>query len=127
MNEDVKTQFVNALMSGEYPQIKGRLHDEVGGVCANGLLCELAIQNGLNVQRVIGGYAVDRGTWVQYSGCFGPPTAVMDWAGIDEKWSQFLARLNDTGYTFQEIGEQLKHDSSTSALFRAICAPKGEK
>ncbi len=46
MNEDVKVKFIDALLSGEYTQGKGKLRLFNNTVCANGILCELAIKDG---------------------------------------------------------------------------------
>lgn len=53
MDQTIKTQWVEALRSGEYVQGTGRLHAEEKGKatwCCLGVLCDLAIKAGVEVE-----------------------------------------------------------------------------
>ncbi|SRR6266699_1635010 len=125
MNEDVKIKFIDALLSGEYNQIRGALRSKDGN-CANGVLCELAIQERLigirhgNGKMVYGSTLFtekENSGYVSYDGILDerfrndyPPDVVLRWAGVTRDWSARLANLNDARKTFADIAEILKNE-----------------
>ena len=52
MKRDVAKKWVAKLRSGEYEQGKGYLNDD-GKMCCLGVLCEVAIEDGLALARVM--------------------------------------------------------------------------
>ena len=81
MKKEVKDLWVQALRSGKYPQTTGRLHDNKG-FCCLGVLCDVAIKNGLPVQVAKslrpGGLTV-----FLYDDVVGSlPESVQEWAGV---------------------------------------------
>jgi len=95
MNPDVKTKWVEALRSGEYRQTKHKLHTKRGGFCCLGVLCEVAIKEGLDVKKNAGS---DRYFYDHEE--FTLPSRVQAWAGLDvdhEAGWHRLADMND-GY-----------------------------
>lgn len=111
MNERVKNLWVKALKSGEFKQIKGKLHDGKG-YCALGVLAALAMLEG---QCTYGpGNTFDgRSSTLSFN--------TMKWAGIDVDEDGELkltkgagkvlvkqtsiAELNDIGLSFNEIAK----------------------
>ena len=49
MKEEVKNLWIEALRSGEYSQTQSTLSDE-DGFCCLGVLCEVAIKNGVQIE-----------------------------------------------------------------------------
>jgi hypothetical protein len=114
MNQEVKARWVAALRSGEYKQTKEYLQSE-DGFCCLGVLCEIAVQDGVvsavdDTTPAVGGYKnVKR---------YGPeisflPMAVQQWAelgshaprvNIRPGYNHSLVDLNDDlGWDFQQI------------------------
>ncbi len=119
MNEDVKVKFIDALLSGEYTQGKGKLRLFNNTVCANGILCELAIKDGLvGIHRGTSGCGYHMtspladGRIVKSYGNNFPPNIVFDWAGISYDYSRTLAGLNDDGASFEQIAEWVKNGTN---------------
>jgi hypothetical protein len=118
MNEEIKEQWVNALRSGEYTQGTGRLatirpdHIEY---CCLGVLCELAVKNGLAVK------SVQSNSFFRYyspnnindSNTATLPNCVLEWAELKDRqgWStneDSLTSLNDHGKSFEEIAQVIE-------------------
>jgi len=111
MNPEVKTKWIAALVSGEYKQGEGVLRDNENNFCCLGVLCDLAVKDGLDV-KVEG--LLDRA--YQYDGRVGGlPQSVQRWAGMDGSMGNFyeengeyegcLADINDDGTPFTEIAK----------------------
>ena len=127
MNPEIKAMWIDALRSSEYEQGAGHLHTGyINGkeyFCCLGVLCDIAIKNGVvldvEIQSSDGGAV----RWM-YNGCTEYlPLAVAEWAGITTQgWfdlvlspdgekeiaRQTLAELNDEGYSFGEIAEEIE-------------------
>lgn len=105
MDNRVKDLWVQALRSGEYRQTKNYLSTD-DGYCCLGVLCEVAIADGLEID------CQDYGT-VFYDGEDAIlPQSVQEWADLGQAnpsidWEAddvcSLAELNDHGGTFDEI------------------------
>jgi hypothetical protein len=79
MNPAVKAQWLEALRSGEYEQGYEVLRTADGCFCTWGVLCDLAMKNG--VPLAIETYPMD--SCVTYGGeAYRAPQAVKEWAGI---------------------------------------------
>lgn len=107
MDPVIKTKWQVALRSGKYQQTKKRLRGDTGHCCL-GVLCELAVQEGVIAPAVkYGFYYFDN----QFSLL---PKSVMVWSGIDTDAANYgvltpddhaLAHDNDSGKTFEEIAD----------------------
>jgi hypothetical protein len=92
MKQDIKERWVAALRSGEYKQAEGYLsaitrHDdgslkEVVGHCCLGVLCEIAVADGIIGKRV---YAGSDSCMIYGSGSEtgALPPQVQQWAGLE--------------------------------------------
>lgn len=91
MNQEIKARWVAALRSGEYPQAINRLRAE-GGYCCLGVLCELAVADGVISNLGMGeddGFLYGINPEGQMTGSEPEtsdtvlPKAVIEWAGIE--------------------------------------------
>ncbi len=119
MNPEVKAKWLTALRSGEYEQTTGTLHRIVGraeshwspesrpGWCCYGVLCDVAVKEGLKVIR-----KTDEDT-EYFDGVIDYlPPSVMEWAGLPgndlEVQGRSLAHRNDNGVLFLEIANLIE-------------------
>lgn len=121
MNEDVKALWVTALLSDEYKQGRKRLTGIKDGVetnCCLGVLCKVAIAQGLDIGVRTMVYGDEQFIDYDSEGSV-TPKSVMDWAGMtegnpvvdDEKYGRnSLAEFNDDGKTFVEIAEIIERN-----------------
>ena len=133
MNPEIKKLWIDALLSGEYQQGQGYLHqirDGESQFCCLGVLCDLALKNGVSL------HVSQRDEWVTEfnNSSESLPEAVMEWSGMtsvnggfhytvshrwedldgfihdeQEEMEQSLAELNDNGYTFEEIAKDIEY------------------
>ncbi len=126
MNEEIKAKWINALRAGNYQQGMGGLKRSTKGggaeFCCLGVLCEIAVQEGIIPPAVSGkemGYPIneDNPKGVRYY--YGkdratghPPKEVVEWAGMCSNPTSsmnMLIYLNDTeGYTFKQIADWIE-------------------
>jgi hypothetical protein len=91
MNSQVKKMWVDALKSGDYKQGVGYLHsihENEHAYCCLGVLCELAIENGVELEvkhdSVVAKWSDGPGLFI-YDGEIGIlPESVRQWADLDE-------------------------------------------
>lgn len=114
MNQDIKKKWVAALRSGEYKQGRNSLKNHEGEYCCLGVLCDLAVREGLKVEEKF--HPSNR----QYSfdGDFGfLPLSVRQWAQLSESSptltsgedKEKLDCLNDLyRLTFNEIADLIE-------------------
>lgn len=139
MNPQVKTEWLEALRSGEYKQGRGQLcrrTSEGDEFCCLGVLSEIAARHGI-VDRIETGETASAGngltisyrmpfTYAASESAY-LPLAVKDWADLDEnnpvvmvgaegadglmsgKYASTLARQNDDGMSFSEIAELIEN------------------
>lgn len=81
MDQDIKNRWVNALRSGEYQQTKNWLVRE-NGYCCLGVLCEIAVQDGVVIEEAGGYTSVEDNDDRSYEDL---PKAVQHWAGLDSE------------------------------------------
>lgn len=123
MKARVAKLWMKALRSDEYAQgqeVLARRNNVTDNVeyCCLGVLCELAIQDGVKVIK-----NTENPDEFQYDGAYtSPPPSVLEWAGIDPEPSfvagdSFIDKCiswNDTsGYSFKKIAsfvDRMKHD-----------------
>lgn len=127
MKKEVADLWIAALESGEYKQTQGALqlkyeYTNSGGKvrpqghCCLGVLCEIAIKQGLSIpvdrmsHEVMVGYDGERGVL---------PKSVMTWAGMQSDTGDIkrheksedtiiLTDQNDSGKTFKEIAQIIR-------------------
>ena len=139
MNKDKVRAWVEALRSGEYRQGRDRLatvDNEAVNYCCLGVACEVAIKDGLNLDRtVVDGDDPDIDVSVPYvlydTEPNVLPSAVRQWLGvkddikadisdIDGPWTptdwsvidptyRSVIKLNDGGWTFDMIAQALEN------------------
>ena len=126
MNEDVKALWLTALRSGEYQQTTGTLQNSEG-FCCLGVLCDLAVKQGVEVSVTKAEYT----SAYIYGGCMSTlPRSVREWAGMDDsgslvdvievaeyehdeevdvEYAYSLIDLNDgAGYNFSQIADVIE-------------------
>lgn len=109
MNPEVKTKWLAALRSGQFKQGRGRLArvtPEGEEFCCLGVLCELAVQEGVAKRKL---------DWEIFVYDFSEhylPETVAEWSGLDDGQGcrpgtfDSLSVLNDDRcYTFDQIAD----------------------
>lgn len=120
MNSEVKIKWVAALRSNKYKQTTGILSDGEGSFCCLGVLCDIAVTEGIIAEgRTRFGDKVYYTDDTTESSAYLVP-AVQEWAGITETGTipynsekpvgyPTLADLNDrAGYSFEEIANVIE-------------------
>lgn len=116
MNADVKSRWIAALESGDYQQGTGYLKkqgpaDPRPRYCCLGVLCELALAEGVITEVDTSVRSEDGASFTYFAGdCALPPPEVWEWAGLESKFGVYgqwstdtLTYANDRGQTFIEI------------------------
>jgi hypothetical protein len=106
MDQKIKALWIDALRSGNYKQGETYLNAD-GKFCCLGVLCEIAIEQGVEVTKDVVTEDLTR-----YGGHYaGLPNEVRDWSGVSSLgdlpervgYHDSLASLNDNGYSFKKI------------------------
>lgn len=117
MDTRIKYRWVEALRSGKYKQTTGQLNKKAEGFCCLGVLCEIAVEDG-----VIFRYSDGEDTGYGFSDLMEfsvLPKAVQEWAGIDSSAGEFpeagskrsLISLNDDDHlSFAEIADVIEEN-----------------
>lgn len=115
MNSQIKQKWIDALKSGEYQQTSGHLRTEQG-YCCLGVLCNIYAEAKNNDE-------VQLNLWNKYDDHYEIlgeglilPGEVRKWAGLsdndvfyyDEGESVYLASLNDSGMSFNQIAQVIE-------------------
>jgi hypothetical protein len=121
MNKRIKALWIDALRSGEYEQGTDFLRRKDDTYCCLGVLCDLAIENGVDVEwaGVWTGVAYvvsDNTSGLQAKASL--PSAVANWAGLtawgddalDPTDTLDLPGLNDGGRSFLEIADVIEQN-----------------
>lgn len=124
MNQEIKARWVAALRDPDAKQGRGRLGYADGRRCCLGVLCDLAVQDG-----VIDPPTVSTATYVNtmadqdevlvYDGLRDMPSVIVrQWAGVSNGTGHSkvnevttmadLAGLNDTGKSFEQIAARIE-------------------
>lgn len=115
MKKEIAEKWVAALRSGEYKQGKEFLRTATDEFCCLGVLCDLAVKNGV----IISPRPRGEGRAYEYDGdsISGVSSrTVRTWSGLRDFLGEFfkdelrtgkmsLARMNDNGKTFTEIAD----------------------
>lgn len=131
MKKEVLSKWIEALRSGDYTRGEGYLcrTDDDGDElhCCLGVLCELAIKDGVKITKA---YRDEDETIVSFNDYQDfLPEEVATWAGLPHKnpsvehlsggdfedfeLTEPLSDLNDQGYSFQQIAEILETNWKT--------------
>ena len=123
MKEEIKKRWIEALCSGKYKRGEGSLYNaDFGAHCALGVLCELAVQDGVT-ERHDSEHGGPSFYGKNGNGCDSIlPREVMEWAGVDspspvvsfqsetfgetEFWT--VSEMNDLGASFDAIADKLE-------------------
>ena len=113
MRKEIADRWVAALRSGEYGQLTGGLaNKERTQHCCLGVLCELAIAEGVSVYM-----EPDHPTnpsWMKFDNLLGAlPESVGTWAGMTRSKGRVLAAMNDAGDPFVKIADVIESDWET--------------
>ena len=126
MKEEIRKRWVEALRSGYYKKGEGSLYNsDTGKHCALGVLCELAVEDGV-VDRMDfenGGPSV----YGSHDGSTSDnvlPSEVVEWAGLEsespivsfhsegfgdtEFWS--VSEMNDLGASYEYIADKIESE-----------------
>lgn len=117
MKPAIKEQWVQALRSGEYPQTRTVLHDDIG-FCALGVLADLYCKEFGTKWDAIPFKQLfpDALPSPQHNGCvytyrgYGTtlPPEISGWAGLSWTWQRWVDRANDLGgYPFYTIASMI--------------------
>lgn len=128
MNDNAK-KLIAALRSGEFDQIKRKLHTKYG-YCCLGVACELAVREGV----IPPGVPDEANIYYYEENSSSLPWSVQRWLGfstgtgafwdssydggypIPQLGAESLAALNDAGWTFEKIADLI--ESEPKGLFR---------
>lgn len=107
MHKEIKDKWVVALRSGKYTQTTYNLRQNLPSVgckhCAIGVLCDLAVKEGIETESVFGGISATK--------------RMINWLGLEEDFGEVsllkpvdgylsIMALNDRGhYTFSQIAD----------------------
>ena len=125
MKEEIKKRWVEALCSGKFKKGEGSLYNsDSESHCALGVLCELAVQDGVTERRDSrhGGPSF---YGKNGNGCDSIlPPEVVEWAGLEsgspilsfrsegfgdtEFWS--VSEMNDLGASYEYIAEKIESE-----------------
>lgn len=131
MNPEIKGRWLEALRSGDYPQTRRRLADD-NGYCCLGVLCEIAVEDGIVTKGTAGG-SLDDG--IVYTSATDSadyefsvlPVAVFEWAGMTEPNPRMDLTLEDIPehardialegprYSLADLNDNLRMDFSEIA------------
>ena len=120
VNEEIKRRWIAKLESGGYAQTANKLADD-SGYCCLGVLCEVAVEDGVVFKTIPGdGERFWYTSKLDSGDSEGAvlPEAVVKWAGLKDtnpdvsyidadgvEDNATLAELNDNGHTFLEIAQ----------------------
>jgi hypothetical protein len=104
---DIKSRWTAALRSGRFKQGTGFLRTNNEKYCCLGVLCQLAVEAGVDVKVTTPEFGPKRYTYDGRVGLL--PTSVQKWAGLDtggpRAGVESLTNLNDFGVDFGRIAE----------------------
>jgi len=114
MNSTIKEKWLSALRSGKYKQGKEALRTKENKFCCLGVLCDVYRKEtklGKWDKNHFSNFAFinTKKNNQKFNSLGILPISVMDWAGLKDVNPTFgnetLAKLNDNGFTFQEIAD----------------------
>lgn len=121
MNKEIKALWIEALESGQYQQGRGMLRNEKGEYCCLGVLCELAVQEGvIDTSRE---YASQNGnSYTEYDGSWHTISdKVREWSGfgwnaeggyaIPGDVNHVISMNDEEDASFDDIAEWLRRNA----------------
>lgn len=117
MNPEIKNRLISALESGKYKQTTGSLNRVAKpenapveiGYCCLGVMCELAVEDGIisrEVEGAFGHYGTEDEFEENLYGESMPPRSVAEWAGIGkDSDSSIYFDLTDREDSLSEVAE----------------------
>ena len=117
--KQIRKAWVKALRSGKYKQGRNKLRNKNNEYCCLGVLCELAVKEGVIPEPKEGrrGYSYNR--QAAY-----PPVLVAEWAGLKVRKGSYsngvsdLAHDNDNGKSFDKIADTIEREPE--GLFKNV-------
>lgn len=106
MRDDLKVLAFDYMHQPGFKLAKGRLRDADGGLCGNGVICELAVQAGIAQWDAYG--IVPKGKLFGWVGM--PPKAVRDWAGMTPGECWRISEFNDKTDDPHAVAEFIKNE-----------------
>lgn len=114
-----KQLWLTALRFGDYEQARGKLRvlrseNRASGYCCLGVLCEVAAQSGVALDRET--EIIDGDTVEQFDRCYElPPTAVTRWAfgtpyNSDDIYTHLATMNDDEARSFEEIANWVEEE-----------------
>ena len=112
VNRALMVKWIDALRSGDYPQIRGFLHTTKGLDCL-GVLCDVVDPNGWNMEKL---YTVHNRDTVFYeflykgqTSTYTLPDALVADLGVEDNFAYYMVELSDKkGLDFNQIAEILE-------------------
>ena len=107
MNEEIKLEWVDALLNGGYDKIHHHLSDSNNGRCVMGVLCDIACTHGLLSKN---GSIYNDTVGRTYIGT--TPEIVAFWAGLNYEEVLDLEEMNDkptSCITLAEFADMIKN------------------
>jgi hypothetical protein len=115
MNKDIKQKWIKALRSGEYTQGNGRLKNKDNQYCCLGVLCDLALKEGIVKEEIDNTDDVNDSGFKFDGDAELLPNSVIDWASLVRSPKVLignelkeLAELNDDGASFSRLAELIE-------------------
>lgn len=122
MKKEIADRWIELLESGldQTRSALKRYRLDAPHYCCLGVLCELAVQDGVVEERLVSVPRIAKFGAVGNPGdesVIVLPAAVIKWAGMNTEVGEFdagererqnLANLNDSGYSFHEIAEVIR-------------------
>lgn len=112
VNRALMVKWIDALRSGDYPQIRGFLHTTEGLDCL-GVLCDVVDPNGWNMEKP---YTVKHRDTVYYeflykgqTSTYTLPDALVADLGVEDNFAYYMVELSDKkGLDFNQIADILE-------------------
>lgn len=114
MNPEIKSEWTTALRSGEYEQGTGMLRSADDKFCCLGVLCDLAVQNGVIPKPDVCFEDETAHEYLYGADQLGGilPSELVKWAGLESHSPSVggdnLSHLNDGGTPFPEIADLIE-------------------
>lgn len=112
MNDEIKTRWVAALRDPATQQTQFKLGRTDGSRCCLGVLCDLAVQDGVIGLPTVT-VAPENPTGDEDVLLFDdvdnlPSDTVYKWSGLTREFAEALAEMNDTHATFAQIADAVE-------------------
>ena len=103
MDQEIKTQWLDALRSGEYAQATGVLRTWNDGYCCLGVLCDIVDANSWSDDSDTDRYYYKTNDTL-------PPASILQQVGLSMDTADELANMNDHGQSFYAIADYIEEN-----------------